>query len=195
MQDLILTDQPEQCPGCGGDQLRLNGTHVAELDADFNGEDRIDYDFDNWHGWIGDIDCRCSDCDHEWTVPARPTPHSVLIDRDVLRGARDLLLTYGHVVRSLDEGGAAVEWWANDGNEKDGSDSYLTSDLWDLLNDLLKGAGVKRSPLRTITIHILGGNAYSVTGLPEGWDYEKCDRDMCSLCGGLDPKCECGGPE
>ncbi len=68
---LDFTDQPGQCPECDSDQLRLKGTHVAELEADFSGEDRIDYDFDNWHGWLGSIDCHCADCDHDWSAHPR----------------------------------------------------------------------------------------------------------------------------
>jgi len=44
-------------------------------------------------------------------------------------------------------------------------------------------------PGGTITIEVKGGNLQDVTGLPEGWDYEKVDWDNCSTCGERDPEC------
>ena len=104
MLDLNFTEQPEKRPRCGGDQLRLKGTHVAELDADFDGEDRTDYGFDNWHGWLGSIDCRCTDCDHDWTVDAQGESRTITIH--VERGAV-------HDVTGLPDG------WGYDLDDKD----------------------------------------------------------------------------
>jgi len=43
----------------------------------------------------------------------------------------------------------------------------------------------------TITIEVSGGVVQNVSGLPSGWQYQVCDWDNCSRCGGLDLECEC----
>ena len=43
---------------------------------------------------------------------------------------------------------------------------------------------------KTATVHVGGGNVRSVSGLPDGWLYQKDDRDICPACGTLDEECQ-----